>query len=83
MKKVYQRIKVQDVDARNGKFVVLNKYFFTDLSGFAGSWRLEDGGHPGTERKARAAQYPARRQDRDLDSARPASGGPSGVAIRS
>ncbi len=44
VKKVYQRIKVLDVDARGGKLAVLNKYFFTDLSGFVGTWRLEDNG---------------------------------------
>jgi beta-galactosidase len=44
VKKVYQRIKVLDVNARNGKLSVVNKYFFKDLSGFAGSWRVEDGG---------------------------------------
>ncbi|MFB3903896.1 MAG: glycoside hydrolase family 2 TIM barrel-domain containing protein [Acidobacteriota bacterium] len=44
VKKVYQRVKVLDIDARRGKLAVLNKYFFTDLSGFTGSWRLEDNG---------------------------------------
>ncbi|RPI27578.1 MAG: DUF4981 domain-containing protein [Acidobacteria bacterium] len=44
VKKVYQHIKVHDVDARSGKLVVENKYFFTDLSLFEGHWRLTDGG---------------------------------------
>ena len=44
VKKVYQPIKFQAVDAANGQFKVWNRYDFIDLSGFELSWRVEANG---------------------------------------
>jgi len=44
VKKVYQPIKVEAVDLPNGRLVVRNKHFFTDLSSFEGRWKLHDEG---------------------------------------
>jgi len=46
VKKVYQNIKVEAVDAKAGKFTVANKFFFTDLSDFEATWRAENDGAP-------------------------------------
>jgi beta-galactosidase len=44
VKHVYQNIKVTPVDLLNGKVEITNKYLFTNLNSFNGSWNLmEDG----------------------------------------
>lgn len=42
VKKVYQNIKIKAVDLDNGKFVIQNKYDFTNLSQFDFAWQLKD-----------------------------------------
>lgn len=42
VKKVYQNIKIKAVDLERGKFVIQNKYDFTNLSQFEFSWQLKD-----------------------------------------
>jgi beta-galactosidase len=45
VKKVYQPVKVEVVDALAGDVAVTNCYFFSDLSGLDVTWRLTDGEH--------------------------------------
>jgi beta-galactosidase len=49
MKRIYQWIKVTPVDLVSGKFEILNKYSFIDLSGFSVSWVLSKKGLNETE----------------------------------
>lgn len=42
VKKVYQNIKIKAVDLKKGKFVVQNKFDFTDLNQFDFDWQLKD-----------------------------------------
>jgi beta-galactosidase len=42
--KVFQYIKVTADAPASGRIRIHNKYFFTDLSGYAGEWRLEEEG---------------------------------------
>ena len=39
-KKVIQPVRVEAVDLLHGKVAIKNRYFFSDLSGLAGSWEL-------------------------------------------
>ncbi|MBU1101250.1 MAG: DUF4981 domain-containing protein [Bacteroidetes bacterium] len=44
VKKVYQNVKVKEVDLANGEFEFINKYDFVDLSHLAFSWKIEADG---------------------------------------
>ncbi len=44
VKKVYQNIAVEPVNLANGKILVRNKFFFTDLSEFQPTWELREDG---------------------------------------
>ncbi len=44
VKKVYQPVKFHQVDAKNGKFRMENKYFFKDLSAYKFTWDLIENG---------------------------------------
>ncbi|HEU0297266.1 MAG TPA: glycoside hydrolase family 2 TIM barrel-domain containing protein [Anaerolineales bacterium] len=43
VKKVYQPVKIEEVDLLSGKVAVTNRYFFSDLSGLDVTWKLTDG----------------------------------------
>jgi beta-galactosidase len=66
VKKVYQNIKVRPVDLGEGRVLVQNKHFFSDLAGFEALWKIEENGaalqsgslgalavEPGAEREVR------------------------------
>ena len=44
VKKVYQYIKVEPIDLKNGRILVRNKYLFQDLSFASGRWELSENG---------------------------------------
>ncbi len=43
VKKVYQPVKIEAVDLLAGKIAVINRYFFSDLSGLDLTWKLTSG----------------------------------------
>ena len=43
VKKVYQPVKIEEVDLLAGKVAVANRYFFSDLSGLDLTWKLTSG----------------------------------------
>lgn len=47
LRKAYQWISVYPVDPEKGRFLVKNRYQFTDLSNFRGKWILLENGMPG------------------------------------
>jgi len=49
VRKVYQNVKVEPVDAAAGRVKVHNKFFFTDLSEFEATWILRLDGEPVAE----------------------------------
>ena len=53
VKKVYQPVKIEEVDLLAGKMDVINCYFFSDLSGLDVTWKLTDG-----ERVIQTGQLP-------------------------
>lgn len=46
VKKLYQNIGMENEDVRNGKVKVENKYLFTNLNAFKGTWELIEDGKP-------------------------------------
>jgi beta-galactosidase len=46
VKKVYQSIAVEAIEAEKGKLKVTNKHWFTDLSGYTIHWELLENGKP-------------------------------------
>src|SRR6185503_13530571 len=54
VKKVYQPVKIEEVDPLAGKVAVANRYFFSDLSGLDLTWKLTTG-----ERILQTGQLPS------------------------
>ena len=46
VKKLYQNIGITNRDIRNGKVNIENKYLFTNLNSFKGTWELIEDGKP-------------------------------------
>ena len=46
VKKLYQNIGMENEDVRNGKVKIKNKYLFTNLNAFKGTWELIEDGKP-------------------------------------
>lgn len=46
VKKIYQNIGISNSDILNGKIKIKNKYLFTNINNFNGSWQLIEDGKP-------------------------------------